>query len=43
MILEVEGFDKGKQKVTIKGQTISIVAFHNVNSPQNERKIVTQT
>ena len=43
MILEVEGFDKGKQKVTIKGQTISIVAFHNVTSPQNERKIVTQT
>lgn len=44
MILEVEGFDKGKQKkVTIKGQTISKVTFHNVTSPQNERKIVTQT
>ena len=43
MILEVEGFDKRKQKVTIKGQTISIITFHNVTSPQNERKIVTQT
>ena len=43
MILEVEGFDKRKQKVTIKGQTISIITFHNVTSSTNERKIITQT